>query len=342
MLMNDVLSWMQRLIETVPEMKEVNLSSVTVQISGISIEIFSNDPTLLSDYQSRWHYLIPNGFPRARIYVLSGVVQPQNIPQFSVSEVSPLEFHETLHKEEMIAIYPNVQGQMQFMDLRKRIAIHLFRCRTELPPSEVSAPLRWPIQWILSQENLRLAHAAAIGIDDKGVVLFGKGGAGKSGTTLAALAVGMSTVGDDFIAIGFDKHPFARAVFNHIKQDRDGISRIPGLSKHLSNEAENWRGKIEFHPGKVFTRALSDAMRIHAAVLPSITNHCTPSIESIKPAEALLALISSNAQNDPSRPDGGLGFFANLLRQVPCYRMHLSNDALENGRTLKDFVSNLG
>lgn len=342
MLMNDVLSWMQGLIETVSEIKEPDLRSINVEIAGISIEVSSNDSALLSAYQRRWHCVISHDFPRARIYVLSGVMQPQNIPQFSVSEISPSEFHETLRKEEMVAIYPNVQGQMQFMDRRRRIAIHLFGCHKELPPSEVSAPLRWPIQWILAQENLRLAHAASIGINGKGVVLFGKGGSGKSGTTLAALAAGMSTVGDDFIAIGADKYPFARAVFNHIKQDRDGIARIPGLSKHLSHEVENWRGKIEFHPEKVFMGALTDEMCIAAAVLPSITNHSTPVMTSIKPAEALLALISSNAQYDPSRPDAGLGFFANLLRQVPCYRMHLSNDALENGKTLKAFVSHLG
>ena len=339
MLIKDILFWMRTLVETVHLMKEPELTTDTIQIAGISIKILSSDPHLLSDYRKRWFCSIPNEAPQARIYVLSGATHIQNIPSFSISEISPAEFHEALKAEDMIAIYPHVSGQMQFMDLRKRIAIHLFGCKSELPPNEVSSPLRWPIQWILAQEKQRLAHAAAIGMNGKGVVLFGKGGSGKAGTTLAALALGMNTVGDDFIALGVHEQPFARAIFNHIKQDATGIERIPGLSKHFKDEVENWRGKFEFRPEHIFRGSFVPELRIAAAVLPSIDHQVKPSIHKVGRADALLALIGSNAQYDPSRPDGGLGFFADFLRQVPCYRLSLSSHALENGQALHSLLS---
>jgi hypothetical protein len=342
MLLKDVLSWMRGLVETVSLMEASELTKLTVQIAGVPIEILSNDPSLLLDYRGRWYGGTSNCLPLARIFVLSGGAQVQTIPQISVFEISPAQFHQALAAEDIIATYPTVKGQMQFMDRRRRIAIHIFGNRAQLAPWDESAPLRLPFQWIIAQENLRLAHAAAIGIDGKGLILFGKGGAGKSGTTLAALAVGMSTVGDDYIALGVASHPFARAVFNHVKQDDEGISRIPGLQERVGHVVKNWRGKAEFQPDLIFTGAFVDEISISAAVLPSITNQVRPRITPISPADALLALISSNAQYDPLRPDAGLRFFADFLRKIPCYRMDLSSHALDNGLALKALLAELG
>ena len=341
MHLKNILSWMRHVFEIAALKQGSEIISTAVQIGGIPIEIISNEPSLLLEYRNRWYEGISCGTPRAQIYVLAGDTQLQQIPYISTLELSPAQFHDALAAEGIIATFPNIKGQMQFMDLHKRVAIHVFSRRADLPPWEASAPLRLPFQWILAQEKLRLAHAAAIGIDGKGLVLFGKGGSGKSGTTLAGLAVGMNTVGDDYIALGFDEHPFARAVFSHVKQDDEGIARIPGLAGHLRDEARNWRGKVEFQPDLIFTGAFINEMKISAAILPSISQREKPYLERINPANALLALISSNAQYDPSRPDGGLRFFADFLRKIPCYRMDLSINALDNGLALKALLAEI-
>lgn len=341
MILRNILSWMRQIVEAVDQKKSSELSSVTIQIAGIPIEILSNERILLSDYLNRWCGDMTTLIPQARIYMLAEAIQLETIPCFSILELSPAKFHKALAAEGLIATYPSGKGQMQFMDLRKRIAIHMFNSRANLPPWDESAPLRLPFQWILSQQKMRLAHAAAIGIDGKGLVLFGKGGSGKSGTTLAALAVGMNTVGDDYIALGLDDKPYARAVFSHVKQDDAGIARIPGLSNHLRDAVRNWRGKVEFQPELMFAGSFVNEMNLSAAILPSVTQREKTSIERISPAEALLALISSNAQYDPLRPDGGLRFFADVLRKIPCYRMHLSSHALDNGLALKSLLTEI-
>ena len=47
----------------------------------------------------------------------------------------------------------------------------------------------------------RIAHAASLGRDGRGILLLGHGGAGKSGTALAGVAAGLQTVGDDYVAL---------------------------------------------------------------------------------------------------------------------------------------------
>ena len=332
---------MRKLIDAMHQKNEPELNSLTIEIAGIPIKILSNDKDLLSEYRERWYGDISTCTPLARIYVLEGTIHLQTLPRFSIAELSPTLFHQVLATEGFMATYPSFEGQIQFMDCRRRIAIHLFSHRENLAPWEASAPLRMPLQWILAQENLRLAHAATIGFNDKGFVLFGKGGSGKSGTTLAGLAVGMNTVGDDYIALGIDNRPFARAIFNHVKQDEDGVKRIPKLRKRLGDTVKNWRGKYEFQPEAFFTGAFVKEMRISAAIVPSIAHQLKPSITQVSPADVLLALINSNAQYDPSRPDGGLRFFADILRKIPCYRVNLSNHALENGLALSTLLSEL-
>lgn len=341
MLIKNVLSWMRRVVQTALLMPESDLKSITVGIAGVPVKILSNDPDLLSSYRDKWFGSIPTGVPTAYVYLLQAPEELQSFPWFSVSELSPAIFHKALAAEKMIATYPSLEGQIQWMDCRKRVAIHMFRNRTDFMPWESSAPLRIPFQWILATENLRLAHAAVIGDDSNGIALFGKGGSGKSGTTLAGLAVGMNTVGDDYIALGIDERPFARAVFNHVKQDEAGIERIPGLRNRLGHAFKNWRGKYEFQPGSTFPGSFVSEMRVSAAVVPTVAHQIKPSLEKVGPADVLLALINSNAQYDPSRPDGGLRFFADFLRMIPCYRMNLSIDALENGRILNALLSDL-
>lgn len=341
MLMKDVLSWMRRIVEAVSQMDEPELTSVIVEIAGITIKIFSNDKSLLSEYRSRWFGDISEHTPSAHIYVLEGTRHLQTFPQFSTTELPPALFHEVLAAEGFMATYPSNEGQVQLMDCSKRIAVQLFSNRANLPPWEASAPLRMPLQWILAKGGLRLAHAATVGFDGKGLVLFGKGGSGKSGTTLAGLAVGMNTVGDDYIALGVDNQPFARAVFNHVKQDEEGVGRIPGLRNRLGDKVKNWRGKFEFQPETIFKDSFVKEMHLYGALLPTIAHQLKPDITQVSPAEVLLALINSNAQYDPARPDGGLRFFANILRKLPCYRINLSDHAIDNAMALKALIADL-
>lgn len=58
-----------------------------------------------------------------------------------------------------------------------------------LPYWEPTAPFRYLINWVLADRGVVLAHAAAVGTAEGGLLVVGRGGSGKSTTALAALAV---------------------------------------------------------------------------------------------------------------------------------------------------------
>jgi exopolyphosphatase/pppGpp-phosphohydrolase len=61
----------------------------------------------------------------------------------------------------------------------------------------------------------------------------------------------------------------------------------------------------------------------------------------VTPATAMLALMSSNLHQYLGEREAGMALFARLLRRLPCYRMHLSDDAMRNGKLLRRLLQRL-
>lgn len=340
--MHDVIGWMRRLVETAGKLSGAGMSSRVVEIAGLCVKLRFDNDRLRDDYLARLCVRPSEGQPRGSISVLLGEEHLADMPPLPVmSAVSPLEFHEALAADGMLATYPVAAGHWQFFDSRSRTALLAIRRRDDLPLWDGSAPLRLPLQWLFEDCGLRVVHAATVGVAGKGAVLFGRGGAGKSGTTLAALSVGMSTVGDDYVALRLHGAPAALPLYNCVKQDLPGLERVPGLRDALKELTPNWRGKYEFDPRMVFPGALLDELALHAVILPKIAQRAEPSIERVNSKAALLALLSSNLQYNLTDRDGGMGKLASFLRQLPCYQMSLSTSAHQNGLALRSFLADL-
>lgn len=339
--MQETINWMRSCLIDAQQASGPDADSRLFQIANMPIEFIFNDSDLANAYCNKLLLKTSIRSPIGRIFVSIGKQKFIDVPKCQMSTFSVNAFYKACQECEIDAIYPENKGYWQFFDRKSRTAVVLIRNHTDLPRWDISAPLRLPLQWLLGQERMRMTHAAVVGIENKGVIVFGKGGSGKSGTTLAALAAGMSTVGDDYVALGFGASPFARPLYNHVKQDRRGLDLIPELSSKLRKEPLNWRGKIEFNPAVYFLDCFVEEMELHAVILPRIDNYRWPSIISAPSSECMLALISSNLHIDAASHDAGLGIFAGLVRSLPCYKICLSKQSLENGRVLKEFVANL-
>lgn len=340
--MREVIGWMRRLVEAAGNPSGGEISSRVVEIAGLCVELRFDNDRLRDDYLARLCARPSGGQPRGSISVLLGSEHLADMPPPPViTAVPPVAFHEALAAQEMLATYPVAAGHWQFFDRRSRAALLAIRRRDDLPPWDGSAPLRLPLQWLLEEWGLRVVHAATVGVAGKGAVLFGRGGAGKSGTTLAALSVGMSSVGDDYVALRLHGSPTALPLYNCVKQDLPGVERVPGLRDALKDLTPNWRGKYEFDPRRVFPGAFVDALALNAVILPKIAHRPEPSFERVNSSAALLALLSSNLQFSLSDTDGGMAKLASFLRQLPCYQMSLSTSAHRNGLALKSFLAGL-
>jgi hypothetical protein len=172
----------------------------------------------------------------------------------------------------------------------------------------------------------------------RGLLILGKGRAGKSSTTLAGLTAGLSTVGDDYVALADGDIPSVRLLYRVVKQDRQGLGRIPGLAAGLADRATNWQGKVEFNPLEFFPDAFAQSFNLAAVMVPHIAHAVRPSIAPIAPSSAMLSLMSTNLHQHIGEPETGMAFFGDILRKCPCFRIDLAVDGLANGTALRQFL----
>lgn len=337
----NLVDWMRQVIALVEKLPREALTTQRITPAGLSIETCFDDPGFAAAYTSRFRNVEEEGASSDRLYVLTGKAPGfQSVPEWRDADCSPAEFHSIVKAAGMRAAYPFQSRLWRFFDTRSRIGVQWTESPDDLPPWDGSAPLRQHLHWILGDSGLRLTHAATLGWRDRGIVLFGKGGAGKSGTTLAGLAAGLSTVGDDYVALGGSLAPVARPLYRVVKQDKAGLARNPALADRTSHLAGNWRGKVEFDPDEFFKGATVETMSLRAAVLPRIAHASRPSIVPARPQAVMLALMNSNLHQFAGEDDDGMPFFARLLARLPCFQMELSADAVKNGALLRDFIEN--
>lgn len=313
-----------------------------VSPAGLAIDARFDDGGVADAYCGRFHSSssLRHAVACARIDVFTGrrfeLELEWNDPAFQ-----PAEFHRRLDAAGLRAAYPFQTGLWRVLDLRSGVGLQWCASMDTMPPWDASAPLRQHLHWMLQASQMRLAHAATLGLDNRGVVLFGRGGAGKSGTVLAGLAAGLSTVGDDYVALGNDPEPCARALFGMMKQDRQGLARISGLAERTTDLPLNWRGKVEFHPASYFPGATADEMSVKAAIVPRIADAKRPVLHPMRPQSVMLSLMTSNLHQFAGEPEDGMQFFGRFLKDMPCFQLDLSPDAVRNGDLLREFIEQL-
>ena len=338
----EVVDWMRAVIDYAESLPKAALTTISVAPAGHPIEAHFDDPELERAYRVRLCDLPAEPHPIETIYVLSGKSPGLRVvPEWDGGGCPAPVFQEMMAGAGLRSAYPSRTGLWRFVDPRARVGVQLSASRANLPKWDGAAPLRYHLHWLLEERGFRIAHAATLGHEGRGIVIFGRAGAGKSGTTLAGLEMGLATVGDDLVCLDATEQRFARALFKVFKQDRAGLTRTPSLFDRTSHLATNWHGKVEFDPDEYFPNSFVGELAIGAAVVPNIVHADEPTIVPVTTAEIMRALISSNVRQYPGERETGMAFFASFLRNLPCYRINLSKDAAKNGEALVRLIRQL-
>lgn len=78
-------------------------------------------------------------------------------------------------------------GSVNVLDRQTRQAVYWVPSHRDPPAWVVASPLRSILHWWMELNGRQLVHAAAVGHDGRAVLIPGRGGSGKSSTSLACL-----------------------------------------------------------------------------------------------------------------------------------------------------------
>lgn len=206
---------------------------------------------------------------------------------------------------------------------------------------EKGAPLLLIFHWWMASHGRQLVHAAALGTEAGGVLLVGKGGAGKSTTALACLQSALSYAGDDYHLIALDPVPFAFNLYNTAKVEAARLGDFEHLRDAVANPDDLPAEKALVFLHEYAPEKISPGFPIRAVLVPRVTGRRETSVRPASPATALAALAPSTLFQLRERDGNSLALMAELLRRVPSYSLELGTDLSEIAGVIVELVERL-
>ncbi len=255
------------------------------------------------------------------------------------SGFSSREFDRILAARNQRGFYHHEAPSWQLYDCATATGVQTLPTPLDVPPWESASPLRLFLHWAYAAANMRLTHAATLGLKGRGVLMAGPSGSGKSATTLAGLLIGLDSLGDDYVLVEKDSRVTAYSVFALLKQDREGLRRAGVTMADLGVGELNWHGKVEFDAARLSFKPLADRMEIIAILIPEIARARRNSLERVTSHQAALALAPSAVFQLPGDSIDGFRFLADIVRQLPAFRVKLSEDPAEIAEAIGLFLA---
>jgi len=217
-------------------------------------------------------------------------------------------------------------GILNMLDTTLNVAILWIRDAGLIPYYETAAPLRTILHWWMRDHERQFVHAAAVGTPRGCVLLAGKGGSGKSTTTLACLPSELLYVGDDYVLLSRQPTPFVYSLYNSAKLDADYIQRLPHLLPAVSNSERLDMEKALIFLHDHYPHKVAKGFPVRAILLPRFTGLLGTTLKKASPAASLTALAPSTIFQLPGAGQEAFQSLASFVRQVPSYVLELGTD----------------
>lgn len=234
----------------------------------------------------------------------------------------------------------NPEGSiLSLVDCTRRVAYYHVPDPRHLPDYEVCTPFRMILNWLCHLAGLHLVHAAAVGVDGRGVLLAGHSGAGKSTTALSALLHRLEFAGDDYVAVSIAERISAFALYHGCKLTDDGLQRLPAMRRWLieTNRSLAKNVAVLDHDAG----ALVPRLDLLGIVRPVVAGLPASRLERVGAMTILSELGTSTVMQMPGAGAQILRATAELCRRLPTWRLHMSESPGEVAATLKAFIQTL-
>jgi hypothetical protein len=243
------------------------------------------------------------------------------------------------------------QGELWFTDPAATVVLDPEAGRAEghVAPSGDPSRLRddpiftFPLLELLRHRGLFHVHAAGLARGERGVLLPGDTGAGKSTLTVTLIRAGWDYLSDDALLLRAGPTGVeALAVPDEFHLDPALGERFPELAGLAEREPYSAGRRRAFRPEEVYARSPVPACMPSVLLFPQISPGGTRA-EAMAPSQALTALIRVSALVllDERVAASHLDALRRLVSQCRCYRLYHGPDALADPERVSRLVEQL-
>jgi hypothetical protein len=296
-------------------------------LAGLLIRFQFAGPALVPAITPAFEHLRPTSLGASPSFTIrlwdcasTGVVMPPppcGIEGFTIRG-EMRDFHDGRHH----AAYQLSGRILSVLDIEAGVGVVCVADAHDVPTTERATPLRGLLGWLMRYNHRQMVHAASVAAGKSGVLIVGRGGAGKSNTAVGCLLAGLAYAADDFCAVSTAPMPMAHSLYSTAKVHRNGWAQIP-YPPNNPDDPETEKRFYYLQPN--FADRLRASFPILAIVAPRQTGKGDPTLQ---PISALAPVLETASQTSLMLPDAGAEVLSNLsrvARQVPCYRLDLGS-----------------
>ncbi len=223
-------------------------------------------------------------------------------------------------------VYQIDSNILSIIDMKENIAIFWAADASRIPFYELAYPLRTILNLWLCNHQRQIMHAAAVGTRDGAVLIVGKGGSGKSSSSLACLNAGLYYLGDDYTLISNEDPPVVYSLYSVAKLKPDNLHRFTHLKRNIINDDEILDEKALLYLFDDYAEQFISKLPIKAILLPKITRLPTTKLSKTTAAKALRELAPSTIFQLPGAGEQAFRTMANLVSKVQSYQLDLGTN----------------
>jgi hypothetical protein len=178
-----------------------------------------------------------------------------------------------------------------------------------------------------------------VGTSDGGVLLTGRGGSGKSTSTLACLDSNLKYAGDDLMLVD-TAAKMIYSLYNVAKIEAHQLQRFPYFKPLVYNPQALPQEKAQVFVHDYFPEKTIKQIPLKAMILPKFSGKESTHFESSTPAEALKALAPSTIGLFQEKAVY-LKRLTHLSRQVPVFKLHTGTDLVQIPATIVQILGKM-
>jgi len=243
------------------------------------------------------------------------------------------------------ATFRGDNGLLTVLDIEAGVAVVWLRDAAGIDRHESAAPLRSLLATYFAQHGLAVTHGAAVGRRGRGVLLGGRGGSGKSTTSLLCLEAGLDYAGDDYVLIDAgtegDAPPCVHSLYATGKVLPNSSVRMPEIGNAFQDASAilEHGDKAIAYLGVLVPERISRRFELVALLLPTVTGRNDTSVVRISSAHALRGLGPSTIFQNGDEGARTLAILAQLASRLACYRLELGTDLAQIPQVIERVIA---
>lgn len=208
---------------------------------------------------------------------------------------------------------------------------------SKLPTRETAIPLILVFHLWFDHTPLFLCHSAGLSTLAGGVLLTGRGGSGKSTSTLSCLNTEIKCAGDDFVLID-PEQLIVYSLYGVAKLNIDQFENLPHLKPLISNRHQIPDEKGQVYINEFFPDSMVNQFELKAILLPTITGLEDTFIRQCSKIEAIKALVPSSIWILKSNKKA-VEKMNHLIAKIPTFRLMAGTNLSQIAPTLINFIN---